>query len=275
MPLRRPAFVSEFPVDHAIKQSRTAAGAALVSSTILVGLAFGLMSIANAASHSVQIGSATVEPLASVVIELIVVAPSGGIGAYNIDVRYDPTLLSAESCEVGFDSTAAVCNQDFAPDTVRFAGGTALGLTGSVTIGAIGFLAGPNEGTSALSVQVLQITDPEGIDVSFGLEVINGAVSVQVLAATPTATVPTAPTPTATVSVAPSPTVLATLLGDVNCDRVVDAVDATLLLQFDAGLVGTLACLENSDTNGDGRKNSLDAALVLQFSAGLISRLYP
>ena len=63
------------------------------------------------------------------------------------------------------------------------------------------------------------------------------------------------------------------LMGDVNCDGVVNPVDAALLLQLAAGLISTLPCPAVSDVNVDGTKNPIDAALVLQFSAGLISAL--
>lgn len=63
--------------------------------------------------------------------------------------------------------------------------------------------------------------------------------------------------------------------GDVNDDRRVDSVDALLILQFDAGVLGTLSSPGNADANGDGRVNSIDAALVLQFTAGLLDSLPP
>ncbi len=63
------------------------------------------------------------------------------------------------------------------------------------------------------------------------------------------------------------------VVGDVNCDSSVNSIDAALTLQFDAGLVSSLACEENADANGDGRVNRIDAALILQFDAGLIDSL--
>ena len=63
------------------------------------------------------------------------------------------------------------------------------------------------------------------------------------------------------------------LSGDANCDGTVDAVDAALILQFSAGLLGALPCADGGDVNGDGSTDSLDAALVLQFSAGLLNSL--
>lgn len=87
------------------------------------------------------------------------------------------------------------------------------------------------------------------------------------------------PTPRPTRTPAPpTPTRTATppsgnLPGDVNCDGRVNAIDAALILQVDAGLVRSLSCEKNADVSGDGAVNAIDAALVLQFDAGLIDSL--
>ncbi len=99
------------------------------------------------------------------------------------------------------------------------------------------------------------------------------------MATTPTPTnTPQAATDTPTPTYTPTPTSTPTptpqgVRGDVNCDGRTDPVDAALLLQFGAGLVGSLACQQNADVNHDGAVNAIDAALVLQYSAGLISSL--
>ena len=65
-----------------------------------------------------------------------------------------------------------------------------------------------------------------------------------------------------------------TPIGDANCDGNVNAVDATLVLQLVAGLIGPLDCQDAADVNGDGEVTSVDAALILQFTAGLLDSLY-
>jgi hypothetical protein len=65
------------------------------------------------------------------------------------------------------------------------------------------------------------------------------------------------------------------LIGDVNCDRAVNAIDAALILQFGAGLLGSLPCQSNGLINSDPRIDAIDAALVLQLIAGLIDNLPP
>ncbi len=62
-------------------------------------------------------------------------------------------------------------------------------------------------------------------------------------------------------------------VGDANCNGAVDSIDAALILQLTAGLVGSLPCQQNADVNGNGSVDSIDAALVLQFTAGLLPNL--
>ena len=51
-----------------------------------------------------------------------------------------------------------------------------------------------------------------------------------------------------------------------------DVLDASLTLQFDAGLLSlTAAQIALADVNGDGKADALDASLILQFDAGLIN----
>jgi hypothetical protein len=87
---------------------------------------------------------------------------------------------------------------------------------------------------------------------------------------TPTNAPPTStPAPPTATTIAPTATpnaTPATQPGDVNCNGVVNAVDAAFILQYSAGLIATLPCPEAADLNGDGRINAIDAAILLQLT---------
>ncbi len=63
------------------------------------------------------------------------------------------------------------------------------------------------------------------------------------------------------------------LIGDANKDGTVNSVDAALVLQYSAGLIGSIN--PRADANQDGTVNAIDATLILQYVAGLISHLPP
>ena len=90
----------------------------------------------------------------------------------------------------------------------------------------------------------------------------------------PTSTMTPTSTPLPTPAQA-TPTTPTSFPGDVNCDQTVNAIDAALVLQFGAGLAGSLRCPAGADVNGDTRVNAIDAALILQFAAALIPSLPP
>ena len=92
--------------------------------------------------------------------------------------------------------------------------------------------------------------------------------------ATSTSTPPRSSTPTATATPTATPAPRP-IYGDANCDRRVSSVDATVLLQFSAGLLQSLCSLQSADANANGHVDPIDAQLILQFSAGLIGSLPP
>ena len=88
---------------------------------------------------------------------------------------------------------------------------------------------------------------------------------------------PDAPTPTPTVTSTPTltPTLTPTpqVVGDVDCSGEVTSIDAALVLQFIAGLLGILPCQGAADVNESASINSIDAALILQLTAGFFDSL--
>ena len=99
--------------------------------------------------------------------------PPPGLAAWTVDVTYDPDVITAVRC---LAEQGSVCNADFGPDTVRFAGGTAVGLEGETALGGLTFVCGPNEGTSPLTLTATTFADatvggPQPIDAT----VIDGA----------------------------------------------------------------------------------------------------
>ncbi|MEX2158207.1 MAG: PQQ-dependent sugar dehydrogenase [Dehalococcoidia bacterium] len=82
---------------------------------------------------------------------------------------------------------------------------------------------------------------------------------------------PATPTPGSTATATPG----AGLVGDVNCDGVVNSIDAAFVLQFTAGLFLPLPCAGAADVDESGSIDAIDAALILQLEAGLIDHLPP
>jgi hypothetical protein len=64
------------------------------------------------------------------------------------------------------------------------------------------------------------------------------------------------------------------LWGDANHDGKVNALDATLVLQYSVGTLDADQdfCTVRTDVNGDGKINALDATLILQHSVGTITK---
>lgn len=118
----------------------------------------------------------------------------------------------------------------------------------------------------ALTLVGCPSTDQRGIARPQGGRCDIGAYELGAEAPPPTHTPPPRPTSTSTP---------AGLVGDASCDRSINSIDAALVLQHVAGLLGSLPCQSAADANQDGSLNSIDAALILQYSAGLLTHLPP
>jgi hypothetical protein len=170
----------------------------------------------GATNATIGIGSGTVAPGGSITVDLVVSPTSGKVGALGVQIDYNPAVLTATA------ATPATCNFAFDADTVFCSTLDLAGLSGIE--GTISFQAIGADGTSSvLNVIVITCGDEQGNPIPCADQ--DGVINV--LAATPT------PTPIPT----PSPTpALAPLFGDINCDNIVNAVDALAILRWKVSL---------------------------------------
>ena len=114
----------------------------------------------------IAIGSASAAPSQQVNVSLEAQAvPSPGVGAFVVDVGYDPAVVEAVGCQA---APGFVCNVDFSPTTVRCGGYDVLGRSGTVPLCAITFAAsGHIGGCTALQVAASELVDVDGAPISF------------------------------------------------------------------------------------------------------------
>jgi hypothetical protein len=140
-----------------------AAGALLLAGGLLV------VSQVAAASGTLTVTDGTAAPGEQATVELIADVEAPGLGAWTVDISYDPDVLAVVSCE---PEQGGVCNPEFADDAVRITGASASGIEGEESLGAITFeCTGADEASSDIETAVevfadATIGDPQDIDVS-------------------------------------------------------------------------------------------------------------
>ena len=225
----------------------------LVAVAVLALGGFALARPAGAAVNSLSVAPATqtVPPGATgITVSLEADATAPGIGAYEIAVVFDNTLLRATACT---SNANGLCNLS-APGVVDFTRKSEGGLAGSpLQLGTITFQADATEGTSALEIFVNLLRDPDEADITFAPPA-NGEVVIE------------------------QPSLKQ---GDADCNNSVNSVDALLVLRFGAGLevnqnepcpdIGTVLTPAGvfGDVDCTGVVNSVDALKLLRFGAGL------
>ena len=226
-----------------------------------------LPALAGAAQGTVRIGSgqAGVGQTAEITLSARDVGIPG-IGAWTIDVSYDPSTVSVVGCQA---AQGGICNEAFEEDVVRVAGISVGGLVGDSDLAGISFRC-EQAGVSLLDVHIDVFSDaslgaPQPIDAG----ILTGSLTCSDEPPPPTPTT-VVPTPTK-VPAEPPASEPDKVPGDADCDDDVDAIDAAHVLQFEARLLAEIACPDNADANHDGRVGPIDAAIILQISAGLLS----
>jgi hypothetical protein len=98
------------------------------------------------AQVSVQPSSVLVARGASTTVQ-VQASATAGLGAWTVDVTYDPTLVKVTGCTPSVGS--AVCNPAFAPNTIRITGASATALSGPQTLAKVTFTAVGASGSSS------------------------------------------------------------------------------------------------------------------------------
>lgn len=185
--------------------------------------------------------------------------------AYEFHLSFDPSVLRFESVTRGGDilEDAGRTPLCLGPDVVDLENGIV-----SYACASTGGDGGPS-GSGLLATLTFRATCPDQTELQFipvgkGLDVdpvsianvLGESLSTNAVGSDVNVNGPSCPT--------------STLLGDANCNGEVNAIDAAIVLQITAGLLGAPSCEDNADVNLNGTIDSIDAALILQSIAGLI-----
>jgi hypothetical protein len=140
---------------NGLKRSRLGLTAA-VAAAIAIGAGVLAASPVSAQTETIAVSSATAAPGAQVSVDmnaLDIGAP--GLGAWTIDITYDPAVLSAVSCS---PAQGGVCNTAYGANTVRVSGASAMGVAGDNVLASITFQC-EVEGSSSVTPVIDLLVD--------------------------------------------------------------------------------------------------------------------
>ncbi len=239
-----------------VRSQKVALVSALGACVALVA-ALTAVSGASAQAPTVSVGSfgINVGQQGNVSLRTLDIA-APGLGAWTIDVAYNPAVVTVLECA---GENGSLCNAAYGPNSVRVVGTSLGGLRGDSSLATITFACN-SAGASELSVSWEVLADAT----------VGSPRTISAAAEHGAATCLQAGAPTFTPEPEPTNEPPVKNLGDANCDGLVNAIDAALELQLTAGLIDSVPCPQNADVNGDGLSNSIDAALILQIEAGLL-----
>ncbi len=155
---------------------------------------------ASAGSALVTIGSATANVGAEVSVDLQALGiPEPGLGAWTVDITYDPAVVSRVRCS----APIGVCSTAYRADAMRVTGASATGLVGDTTLATLTYWC-EAAGVSPLELEVSPFGDltpavPQDIEYA----VVHGSITC-VEPSEPTATEEQSPTETVAPSLPPT-----------------------------------------------------------------------
>ena len=123
-------------------------------------------------SFTVSVGSLDLDVGEQRSVDLRLTDLSGPVGAWTIDITYDPGVVSITDCIV---LTNSICDTSRSADTLRVTGASATGLAADTTLATIGFRC-EREGRSSLSVSAESGAIPELV---YEIDTRDGSISCQ------------------------------------------------------------------------------------------------
>ena len=130
-------------------------GTAVAAFLVVGGLMIASQVFAATGTVHITDGTAAVGEDGSVDLHAFDVTEPG-LGAWTIDIFYDPDVVTATACSA---AQGGVCNAEFADDAVRITGAVAVGLEGDSTLGSITFECGDAAGESPLEISIFTFAD--------------------------------------------------------------------------------------------------------------------
>jgi hypothetical protein len=202
----------------------------------------------------VRVGSGQVDPGGSITIPVEALEmPGAGLGAFTIEVHYDPAVVRVENCKHDPGGLySGLCHDD--GQRIRLTGVSTVGVPGDSLLAEVILHAVGSDGDSTfLDVELLTIADPDGEPIDAGDE--DGVITIGV----------------------PD--------GDVTCDNTTNASDAMFILQREVGLrpndsnncplPGDALYRPGCDVSRDGLCNVIDALFILQCEIGIPNSFCP
>jgi hypothetical protein len=128
----------------------------IIAATAAVVMVVGVVTIASAQEGMITIESTSfaVGAEGSVDVNAVNIAEPG-LGAWTIDITFDPAIVTALAC---VPEHGGVCNPAFETNVVRITGASASGVVGTNSLGAIAFRC-EAAGSSPLTVNVPLLVD--------------------------------------------------------------------------------------------------------------------
>ena len=169
-----------------LKNVRLGLAGILAAALVAVGAFLVVSQVSAAASGTLSISSPAIAAGGSGTADLRSNVTAPGLGAWTVDITYDPAKLTVGACT---PAQGGVCNPNFAANMVRITGASANGLIGDTSLGTIAFTNNQAAGTACGAVPLTLTTnvfadatigDPQ----SFTPTITNGSVTCAV-AATP------------------------------------------------------------------------------------------